>query len=110
MAGALNIKIDISASTGVRRGADVIRYLLAGANTVQVCSVLYEKGISHLKEMNAELAEWMTKNDFKGISDFRGRLNYENIEKPSIFERSQFIIYFSSQDNKLVNQLLFLLG
>ena len=45
MASAQDIKIDISASTGVHSGEDAIRYLLAGADTVQVCSVLYQKGI-----------------------------------------------------------------
>ena len=49
MASAQDIKIDISASTGVHCGDDVVRYLLAGADTVQVCSVLYEKGISYFK-------------------------------------------------------------
>ena len=46
MASAQDIKINISASTGVHCGDDVVRYLLAGADTVQICSVLYEKGIS----------------------------------------------------------------
>jgi dihydroorotate dehydrogenase (fumarate) len=41
MTSAQNIKIDISASTGVHSGDDTVRYLLAGADTVQVCSVLY---------------------------------------------------------------------
>ena len=97
MASALDIKIDISASTGVRRGEDVIRYLLAGADTVQVCSVLYEKGISYLKEITNEMSDWMTENNFKSINEFRGKLNYQNIEHQSIFERSQFIKYFSSK-------------
>ena len=46
MASAQDIKIDISASTGVHSGEDAVRYLLAGADTVQVCSVLISKGNS----------------------------------------------------------------
>ncbi|MCK7536380.1 MAG: hypothetical protein MZV63_38070 [Marinilabiliales bacterium] len=45
MASAQDIKIDISASTGVHSGDDAVKYLLAGADSVQVCSVLYEKGL-----------------------------------------------------------------
>jgi dihydroorotate dehydrogenase (fumarate) len=41
MASAQDIKIDISASTGVHTGQDAVKYLLAGADTVQVCSALY---------------------------------------------------------------------
>ncbi len=98
MASAQDIKIDISASTGVHSGDDVIRYLLAGADTVQVCSVLYEKGIGYLKTINQELSDWMTKNNFKNTDEFRGKLNWANYDRPTIFERTQFMKYFSSVD------------
>jgi dihydroorotate dehydrogenase (fumarate) len=96
MASAQDIRIDISASTGVHSGQDAIKYLLAGAHTVQVCSVLYNKGIDYLKTMNRQISEWMNAKEFKGISDFRGRLNYANYQKPGVFERTQFMKYFSS--------------
>jgi len=98
MASAQGIKIDISASTGVHSGDDAVRYLLAGADTVQVCSVLYQKGMSFLKTMNQQIKEWMAKNSFKNINDFRGKLNWLNYEKPAVFERTQFMKYFSSVD------------
>jgi len=96
MASAQDIRIDISASTGVHSGQDAIKYLLAGAHTVQVCSVLYNKGIDYLKTMNRQISEWMNIKEFKGIGDFRGKLNYANYEKPGVFERTQFMKYFSS--------------
>lgn len=96
MASAQDIKLDISASTGVHTGQDAVKYLLAGANSVQVCSVLYNKGIGYLKTMNRQISEWMETNKFKSIGEFRGRLNYLNYGKPQIFERTQFMKYFSS--------------
>lgn len=98
MTSAQDIKINISASTGVHSGDDVVRYLLAGADTVQVCSVLYQKGIGYLKNLNQELSDWMTKNNFKSIDEFRAKLNWVNYEKPTVFERTQFMKYFSSVD------------
>jgi len=98
MTSAQDIKINISASTGVHSGDDVVRYLLAGADTVQVCSVLYQKGIGYLKHLNQELIDWMSKNNFKSIDEFRGKLNWVNYEKPTVFERTQFMKYFSSVD------------
>jgi dihydroorotate dehydrogenase (fumarate) len=98
MASAQDIKIDISASTGTHCADDIIRYLLAGADTVQVCSVLYQKGIKYLKTMNEELSEWMVKNRFRNIDSFRGKLNWKNYDKPAVFERTQFMKYFSSLD------------
>jgi dihydroorotate dehydrogenase (fumarate) len=98
MASAQDIKIDISASTAVHSGADAIRYLLAGAHSVQVCSVLYDKGISFLKSMNRQIEAWMDNNEYKSVDEFRGKLNYRNYQKPVVFERTQFMKYFSSED------------
>jgi dihydroorotate dehydrogenase (fumarate) len=98
MTSAMDIKIDISASTGVNSGEDAIRYILAGANSVQVCSALYRNGISFLKEINNQIQLWMDNKGFNNIDDFKGKLNYSGIAKPSIFERTQFMRYFSSHE------------
>jgi dihydroorotate dehydrogenase (fumarate) len=98
MASAQDIKIDISASTGVHSGQDAVKYLLAGAGTVQVCSVLYDKGIPFIRTMNRQISDWMNSKGFKSISEFRGKLNYLNYEKPTVFERTQFMKYFSSYE------------
>jgi len=98
MASAMDTKIDISATTGVHSGDDAVRYLLAGANTVQVCSALYQKGMPFLKTMNRQIVDWMAGKNFKTINDFRGKLNWQNCEKPAVFERTQFMKYFSSVD------------
>jgi dihydroorotate dehydrogenase (fumarate) len=96
LASGMDIKIDISASTGVYSGDDAIRYLLAGADTVQVCSALYKNGVSHIKTINGELLNWMDRKGYRSISEFRGILDYSHIEHPKQFERSQFMKYFSS--------------
>jgi len=98
MASAQDIKIDISASTGVHSGNDAIKYLLAGANSVQVCSVLYSRGLSYLRNMNLEIEDWMDLKGFSSVNDFRGRLNYRNYIKPVIYERTQFMKYFATED------------
>jgi dihydroorotate dehydrogenase (fumarate) len=89
-------KIDIAASTGVHDGKAAIKQLLAGAKAVQVCSVLYEKGNEQIQVMNSEIKTWMEKKGFRSIEEFRGRLNYKNIPNPSVYERSQFMKYFST--------------
>jgi len=98
MASAQKLKIDISASTGVHSGQDAVKYLLAGANSVQVCSVLYTKGIGYLKTMNQQIANWMDSKGFGSVDEFRGKLNYSNYDKPGAFERTQFMKYFSSYE------------
>jgi dihydroorotate dehydrogenase (fumarate) len=90
--------IDIAASTGIHDGKAVIKQILAGAKAVQVCSVLYKKGDGHLKVMTLELENWMAKKGYHTLEEFRGLLNYRKIPDPSVYERSQFMKYFSSYD------------
>jgi len=97
--GILSAKVKnvhISASTGIHNGESVVKQLLAGATTVQVCSSLYKNGFGRLAEMVEFMRSWMSKNGFKKIDDFRGNLNYSSIENPSQYERSQFMKYFSN--------------
>ena len=89
--------IEVCSSTGVYDGTAVIKQLLAGAQAVQVCSTIYINGPGHLKTMTAEIEKWMEKNTFDEINQFRGRLNYKRIKDPSVFERSQFMKYFSDK-------------
>jgi len=89
-------QIDLSASTGIHDAEAVIKMLLVGADTIQVCSVLYQKGIPYLAEMIKGLEQWMKEKNYSSISDFRGKMSYLNIEDPAMFERAQFMKYFSS--------------
>jgi dihydroorotate dehydrogenase (fumarate) len=91
-------KIDIAASTGNHDGKAAIKQILAGAKAVQVCSVLYEKGKEQIGIMNDEIKAWMTKKGFHDLEEFRGKLNYHNISDPSLYERAQFMKYFSTYD------------
>jgi dihydroorotate dehydrogenase (fumarate) len=89
-------KLDIAASTGIHDGKAAIKQILAGATAVQVCSALYKNGIDHLETMIKDMESWMTKNGFKSINEFKGKMSYDKIDDPQIYERSQFMKYFSS--------------
>lgn len=89
-------KMDLAASTGVHSGMAAVKQILAGATAVQVCSVLYRNGIDYLREMVGEMRKWMEKRDYASLKDFRGKMNYSNMKDPTIYERSQFMKYFSS--------------
>lgn len=90
-------KLEIAASTGIHDGSAVIKQLLAGAQVAQLCSTLYQNGSGVIPEMLAEISEFMKKWNFKKVEDFRGRLSYKNIQDPMLYERSQFMKYFSTR-------------
>ena len=90
-------QLDIAASTGIHDGGAVIKQLLAGAQVAQLCSTLYVNGSTVVSSMLEDLEAFMKKWNFKTIDDFRGRLSYKNIPDPLLYERSQFMKYFSGK-------------
>ena len=89
--------IDIAASTGIHDGKSVIKQILVGAKVAQLCSTLYLNGNDVIPVMLNEMTSFMRKWNFKKIEDFRGRLSYKNIPDPMVYERSQFMKYFSNK-------------
>jgi dihydroorotate dehydrogenase (fumarate) len=89
--------LDIAASTGIHDGNAVLKQLLAGAQVAQLCSTLYLHGVNVVPEMLTVISDFMKKWNFKKIDDFRGRLSYKNIPAPMLYERSQFMKYFSNR-------------
>lgn len=89
---------DLSASTGVSDGKSAVKLLLAGASTVQVASALYRHGIGYMEVMHQELRDWMEQHGFNRIDDFRGKMSQTRYENPSVFERVQFMKYFSDKE------------
>lgn len=99
--GIMSSKItdmNIAASTGIHDGNAVVKQILAGADAVQVCSTLYKNGIAHLETIIKELNDWMEKNGYESISEFKGKMSYDKIDDPLVYERSQFMKYFSNID------------
>lgn len=88
--------IDLAASTGVHDGKSVVKLLLAGANAVQVCSVLYKNGVNYISTILKDVNDWMDQKGFHSVEEMRGKLSYRNIPDPSVYERSQFMKYFSN--------------
>jgi dihydroorotate dehydrogenase (fumarate) len=87
--------IDLSASTGIHDGEAVVKMILSGATTVQLCSTLYLHGLSQVDLILSYLGNFMEKNSYQSISDFRGKMNYADFPDHAIFERAQFMKYFS---------------
>jgi dihydroorotate dehydrogenase (fumarate) len=87
--------IDVCASTGVHDGNAVIKQILAGAKAVQICSVLYKNGSQYIVKMLDDVKNWMEKNNFNDLPQFRSRMSYKNLSNPEVFERAQFMKYFS---------------
>lgn len=97
MSGRINI--DISASTGVHTGEELIKMLLAGAKTVQAVSTIYKNGPFQIEKMLDELSKWMDEKQFSSIEQFRGLANNSKVHDPAFLERIQFMKYFGDRED-----------
>lgn len=88
--------IDISVTTGIHTSSSAIKQILAGAETVQLCTTLYKNGLGMISTINQEISEFMEKNNFSSVEQMRGRLNYSTIKDPAKYERVQFLKTFGS--------------
>lgn len=86
-----NIGADICASRGISDGNDVIKMLLAGADSVQVVSAVYKNKASHITTMIEMLDEWMDARGYKTINAFKGKLSMKNIKDPYAYKRAQYV-------------------
>jgi len=85
------VDCDLAATTGIHDAAGVIKHLLAGAAAVQLCTILYKKGMGHIRTILEDLDKWMASHAFASVADFRGILSQERSRQPQTYERSQYI-------------------
>ena len=90
--------ISIASSTGVHDWEDVIKCILAGASTVQMCSAIYTHGAEIISQVLTCVEEWMHQTKYESLSQFRGKLSYSNSKNPGMYERAQFMKYLSNRD------------
>jgi dihydroorotate dehydrogenase (fumarate) len=84
------VDADVCAGTGIMRGADAAKMILAGAAAVQTVSALYRRGIGALSEMREELSAWMRGKGHASLADFRGSLSQKNCGDPWAYTRAQY--------------------
>jgi dihydroorotate dehydrogenase (fumarate) len=86
-----NVQSTICTSSGIHTPEDVIKMLLAGADAVQVVSILYKNKIEYLNKLINGLDDWMNKRGYYSIQDFKGILSAKNTKNPFIYKRAQYI-------------------
>ncbi len=92
-------KIDYAVSGGIHSSQGLVKSILAGASAVEICSVVYERTDTCIGEMNQFLSEWMDKKGYSNINQFKGKLNAKDVHGITMWERTQFLKYFSSKQD-----------
>ncbi|QZE15770.1 hypothetical protein K4L44_08030 [Halosquirtibacter laminarini] len=86
-----NIIAELIGSGGVRNGYDIVKMILAGAESVQVVSTVYRHKVEYIPRMLEELKGWMASKGYDRLEDFRGNLSIECRESKRIFSRKGYV-------------------
>jgi len=81
----------LAATSGVHRGTDALKLLMAGADVTMLCSVLLRHGIDHLRVIEEEMVNWMREHEYESVEQLKGSLSHKNCPDPSAFERAQYM-------------------
>lgn len=89
------LSVDFSAATGIHSASTAVKMILAGARSVQLCSVLLKNGSAVVARFHEEIKTWMAEKGFRSISDFCGMMAQESSADPKQYERHQYLKFFS---------------
>jgi dihydroorotate dehydrogenase (fumarate) len=85
------VKADLAATSGIHSGEDVIKMLMVGADVTMLCSVLLEKGIPVIREIETEMSRWLADHDYQSVRQLQGSMSQKYCADPTAFERAQYM-------------------
>ena len=85
------LEVDFAATSGVQKGQDVIKMMMAGANVTQLVGTLLRHGINHIQVIENEMINWMEEHEYESIAQMRGSMSQINCPDESAFERAQYM-------------------
>ncbi|MEZ4736395.1 MAG: dihydroorotate dehydrogenase [Caldilineaceae bacterium] len=71
--------VPIIGTGGVTTGLDVIEMLMAGATAVGIGSAIYYRGATALRQVKAELIQWLEAHNIDDINTLRGLAHHESL-------------------------------
>ena len=84
------VNASLAATSGVEDPADVVKYILAGADVVMTASALIRHGAPYAETLLSGLADWMVRKGFADIGDLRGILSVPP-GKEAAYERAGYV-------------------
>lgn len=81
----------LAATSGIHRGTDALKMLMAGADVTMLCSVLMRHGLDRLRVIETEMETWMREHEYESVEQLKGSLSHQHCADPGAFERAQYM-------------------
>jgi dihydroorotate dehydrogenase (fumarate) len=83
--------LDLAASSGVHRGTDVVKLLMAGASVTQMVAALLRHGPERLRGIEDELSTWLMEHNYGSVRELQGCMSQQRCSDPGEYERAQYL-------------------
>lgn len=81
----------LAVTGGVHTAVDAMKAVMAGADAVQVVSLLLRNGPEALTGLLAGVERWLEEHEYESIAQARGSLSLEHCPDPSWYERVNYM-------------------
>ncbi len=85
------VRPSLAATSGIHRGTDVLKVLMAGADVAMLCSAIIRHGPRQIGVIERDLVAWMEEHEYESVAQLKGSLSQKNCADPSAFERAQYM-------------------
>jgi dihydroorotate dehydrogenase (fumarate) len=85
------IRASLAASGGVHSATDAIKAVMAGAQAVQLVSVLLQHGPERLIALLRDLRHWMEEREYESVQQMCGSMGLDRCPDPAAFERGNYV-------------------
>ena len=85
------VRLSLAASGGVHAAEDAIKAIMAGADAVQLVSVLLQHGPERIRVLRRAIEAWMEERDYESLAQMRGSLSLDRCPDPAAFERGNYV-------------------
>lgn len=86
-----HIKANMALTTGIHTTEDVVKAIMAGADIVNVASVLLEQGAGKISDLTLGLRQWMDEHEYESVNQMKGALSQRKCPEPEMFERANYM-------------------
>ncbi|MFC1477687.1 dihydroorotate dehydrogenase-like protein [candidate division KSB1 bacterium] len=86
-----HLSASLAHTRGIHSHEDVIKAVMAGADVVQMTSVLLHNGIDSIKSLLDNVTKWMEEHDYDNLRDMKGSLSMKSSPNPSAFARANYM-------------------
>jgi len=93
------VRASLAATTGVEGPADVVKYLLAGADVVMSASALIRHGPEHAAVLLDGLSGWMARKGYASVSELRGILAVPAGTDQAAYQRAGYVRTLRAADS-----------